>query len=372
MIAGLKSLGIEINQIQSSDPSVPDLLIKPGQMFGPAGIDVGNAGTVMRFLPPVSAFAKGLINFDGDPRSHERPVGPVIKAMEDLGILVNHNNQYRLPITINASGKVLGGKVEIDATNSSQFVSALMLIGARCENGLEIINIATTTPSLPHIDMTINCLADYGIKVESGEGSWKISQQEFKGIEKTIEPDLSNAAPFLAAAIITNGIITIRHWPKNTSQAGDKLREIFSQMGAEIELTDSGLTVTGTGKIKGIEIDLHEVGELTPSIAALASLASTPSHLKNIGHLRLHETDRLSALATEINALGGEVIEEKDNLIINPKPLRSGIFHTYDDHRMATAGAMLGLTIKDIQVENIETTKKTLPDFVGLWQSILN
>jgi 3-phosphoshikimate 1-carboxyvinyltransferase len=375
MVAGLRALGVSISELENNSSAVPDLVIEPAELFGPAGIDVGNAGTVMRFLPPVAALAKGLIHFDGDPRSHERPIAPVIKALEDLGATINHDGRYRLPMTINGGGKLSGGVLEIDASASSQFISSLMMIGAKCSNGLTIVNQGEKLPSLPHIEMTIAALADFGVQVETikinNKVSWRIEPTTFNGIEKIIEPDLSNAAPFMAAAIATEGEVIIKHWPSKTTQAGDSLREIFSEMGAKIEFVPDGLSVKGSGKIFGIDRDLHEVGELAPSIAALAALAQTPSHLRNIGHLRLHETDRLAAITREVNNLGGKVREEENSLYIEPAKLHGGIFHTYEDHRLATAGAIIGLLTPGVEVENIATTRKTIPDFPGLWNELL-
>ena len=372
MIAGLKAIGCAITQEPNGD-----LHITPGKFFGPASVDVGNAGTVMRFLPPVAALANGLIHFDGDARSHERPVGPVISALEELGVTIEHGNRYSLPVTINGSGTIKGGTLEIDASASSQFISALLLIGPVTQTGITIKDIGKTLPSLPHIEMTIAMLQTFGAKVESkisdsGRREWRVEPGELVGQDLIIEPDLSNAAPFMAAAMICGGEVVIADWPKKTAQPGDQLRNIFTQMGAKIEFVGSGLKIVGTGKIYGIDIDLHDVGELTPSIAAVAALADSPSSLHGIGHLRLHETDRLAALATELNALGGDVDEEESALHISPAPLHSGIFHTYDDHRLATAGAMIGLAIDGIDVENIATTQKTLPDFPGAWQEMLN
>jgi 3-phosphoshikimate 1-carboxyvinyltransferase len=371
MIAGLKAIGCAINQLPNGD-----LEIIPGKFFGPASIDVGNAGTVMRFLPPVAALANGLINFDGDPRSHERPLGPVISALEDLGISIEHGNRYSLPLTINGNGTIKGGVLEIDASASSQFISALLLIGPATQNGITVKHTGKTLPSLPHIEMTVAMLRQFGATVEvSDPGSafhqWRVLPGELTGLDLVIEPDLSNAAPFMAAAMICGGSVRITDWPKQTTQPGDQLRKIFSDMGALIEFQGNDLKITGTGSINGIDIDLHDVGELTPSIAAVAAMASTPSSLRGIAHLRLHETDRLSALATELNSLGADVDEEEGALHISPAPLHAGIFHSYEDHRLATAGAIIGLSVAGIEVENIATTQKTLPDFPGAWHEML-
>jgi 3-phosphoshikimate 1-carboxyvinyltransferase len=371
MVKGLQSLGCKIDEIKTEHGF--DYQITPQKLSGPTQIDVGNAGTVMRFLPPIASLATGLVHFDGDARSHERPLEPVIKALEQLGASIEHGNKYRLPLTINGSGEIKGGEVEVDASASSQFISALMLLGPATKNGLTIKNIGKTLPSMPHIEMTIQMLRQFGATVEVSENSWIVKAGDLLGQDLTIEPDLSNAAPFMAAAMICGGSVEIIDWPKSTSQPGDQLRDIFAKMGAKVEQSRDGLKISGSGNINGIDIDLHDVGELTPSIAAVAALASSPSTLRGIAHLRLHETDRLAALASEINNLGGDVTEGPGELLIKPaKLVASQIFKSYEDHRMATAGAIMGLAVKDLIVENIETTKKTLPDFPGMWQEMLN
>jgi 3-phosphoshikimate 1-carboxyvinyltransferase len=372
MAQGLRALGIEIEE--SIDAKGDEIWkVTPRPLYGPASIDVGNAGTVMRFLPPLAALARGLVHFDGDPRSHERPLGPVIAALEELGVSIDHKNRFALPLTINGSGKLKGGTVEIDASSSSQFVSALLLVGPAMEQGITIRHVGSSLPSQPHIDMTIAMLRQFGAQVDDSRSSeWRVEPGILQGQDLVIEPDLSNAAPFMSIALVCGGSLVIRDWPRKTTQPGDALRDIFTQMGGSVEFTTDGLKISGTGKIHGIDIDLHDVGELTPSIAALAALADSPSSLRGIGHLRLHETDRLAALTKEINGIGGKVSEEESALHFQPSTLHAGIFHTYDDHRLATAGAVIGLRVDGIDVENIETTRKTLPDFPGLWSSTLN
>jgi 3-phosphoshikimate 1-carboxyvinyltransferase len=367
MSAGLAALGISITG--SGDA----WQITPAPLRGPARVDVGNAGTVMRFLPPLAALAQGDISFDGDSRSYERPLGPVIKALEELGIEIDHGGRYSLPMVIKARGKIKGGALTIDASASSQFLSALLLVAPSMEEGITVTHRGGALPSMPHIEMTVAMLRDFGadVTVDSAAQSWSVKAGELHGRDLVIEPDLSNASPFLSIAMVCGGSITISDWPRATTQPGDQLRDIFTQMGATVELSDNGLTLTGGSSIHGIDIDLHDVGELTPSIAALAALADSPSHLRGIGHLRLHETDRLAALTREINSLGGNVVEEETALHITPAPLHAGVFHTYEDHRLATAGAVIGLVTPGIEVENVATTRKTLPDFPGLWNSLV-
>jgi len=364
MSAGLQAMGVSIDGIDDA------WTLTPAPLRGPAHIDVGNAGTVMRFLPPLAALAQGDISFDGDPRSYERPLGPVIKALEELGIAIEHEGRYSLPLVIKAKGAIPGGALTIDASASSQFLSALLLVAPSMTNGITVQHRGGSLPSMPHIDMTVQMLRDFGatVHVDKKAQSWKVEPGTLHGQDLVIEPDLSNASPFLSIAMVCGGSITIADWPKNTTQPGDQLREIFTQMGARVEFTSEGLTLTGGPAIHGIDIDLHDVGELTPSIAALAD---SPSHLRGIGHLRLHETDRLAALTREIKSLGGNVVEEETALHITPAPLHGGTFHTYEDHRLATAGAVIGLVVPDVLVENVATTRKTLPDFPGLWNSLV-
>jgi 3-phosphoshikimate 1-carboxyvinyltransferase len=375
MVAGLRALGVGIEEKTITTKGVEELAWKvtPGPLKGDVKIDVGNAGTVMRFLPPLAALATGDVAFDGDPRSYERPLGPVIKALEELGISIEHGGRYSLPMKLHGIGKIPGGALTIDASASSQFLSALLLVAPSFENGIVATHKGGLLPSMPHIEMTVDMLRSFGahLEVDAAAQSWSVKPGKLYGQELVIEPDLSNAAPFLSLAMVCGGSVTIADWPKVTTQPGDQLRSIFTQMGAKVSMDERGLTLTGTGVIHGIDIDLHDVGELTPSIAAVAALADSPSHLRGIAHLRLHETDRLAALTREINALGGNVVEEESALHINPAPLHGGVFHTYDDHRLATAGAVIGLVVPGIEVENIATTRKTLPDFPGLWSSLL-
>ncbi|MCI3932957.1 MULTISPECIES: 3-phosphoshikimate 1-carboxyvinyltransferase [unclassified Streptomyces] len=384
MAGALRAMGVGIEETVSSSSTAaggPDASgeawrVIPSGLHGPVTVDVGNAGTVMRFLPPVAALADGPIRFDGDPRSYERPLHGVIDALRALGARVDDDGRGALPLTVHGGGALDGGQVEIDASSSSQFVSALLLSGPRFNQGVEVRHVGSTLPSMPHIRMTVDMLRSAGAQVDTPEAGgepnvWRVTPGALLGRDLTIEPDLSNAQPFLAAALITGGRVTIPDWPTRTTQPGDALRQLFTEMGGSCELTEHGLTFTGSGSVHGIDADLSEVGELTPGIAAVAALADSPSTLRGVAHLRLHETDRLAALTKEINELGGDVTETADGLHIRPRKLHGGIFHTYDDHRMATAGAIIGLAVPGVQIENVATTAKTLPDFPDLWTGML-
>lgn len=372
MAEGLRRLGTRIDDVPGTSAFGADWFVHPHPLYGPAEIDCGLAGTVMRFLPPVAALARGSIRFDGDLRARERPMGPVVTALRDLGVRIDDDGSGRMPFTVHGTGRLRGGTVRIDASASSQFVSALLLIGARCTEGLVVTHVGPPIPSEPHVVMTVESLRDVGVVVDTEDAAtWRVEPGPMGALDVQVEPDLSNAAPFLAAAAVTGGRVTVPGWPQYTTQAGDALRDLLDQMGCDVTLDRDGLTVSGTGELYGVDADLHAAGELTPVVAALAALADSPSHLHGIAHLRGHETDRLAALAHEINALGGDVTETDDGLVIRPRPLHGGVFATYDDHRIATAAAVIGLRVPDLGVENVETTAKTLPGFAALWERTL-
>lgn len=365
MAAGLRAMGARVDEVGGN------WLVEPGTLHGPAEVDCGNAGTVMRFLPPVAALAQGSVRFDGDPRARQRPLAPVVRALTELGVSVESAGG-RLPVAVHGRGWVLGGRVEIDATQSSQFVSALLLAAPRFADALEVHHVGQRLPSRTHLTMTVTLLRQCGAIVENLDpNTWRVEPGPIRLGRHAIEPDLSNAAPFLAAAVVTGGEVTVPDWPLQTTQAGDALREILGRFGAQVTLTDEGLTVEGPERIQGVDLDLADVGELAPVVAAVAALAATPSRLRGIGHLRHHETDRLAALAAEISGLGGDVTETEDGLRITPKPLRGGAFRTYDDHRLATCAAVLGLVVPGVVLSDVTTTAKTLPTFVELWSGML-
>lgn len=335
-------------------------------------IDVGNAGTVMRFLPPVAALATGEVAFDGDRRARQRPLTPLLAGLRTLGVEIADQGRGALPLTVHARGRVPGGPVIVDASGSSQFVSGLLLAGARFDKGVEVRHEGPPLPSGPHVAMTVAMLCASGVDVDaSSPDVWRVRPGPVRGGEFEIEPDLSNAAPFAAAALVTSGRVRVRGWPDDTTQPGRALRDLLTAMGATTVSDSDGLTVRGTGRIHGIDADLHDVGELAPTLAAVAALAESPSRLRGIAHLRRHETDRLDALARELGALGGDVTQTADGLEIRPRPLHAGVFHAYDDHRIATAGAVLGLAVPGIEVDDIATTGKTLPGFTALWAEML-
>ncbi len=369
MAEALTALGAKV------DTSTADWLVTPGRFDVDAKVDCGLAGTVMRFVPPVAGLSTATVDFDGDPHMRNRPVGVVLDALRGLGMRIS-DAQGGLPFTVHGTGSVAGGTVVVDASNSSQFVSALLLAGARYSNGVEVRHVGDPVPSLPHIAMTVQMLREHGISVDDSEPDrWTVAPGVIAAVDHLIEPDLSNAAPFVALAAVTGGTVLIKDWPRSTTQGGDALREILIQMGCTVEFVDTpvpGLRITGPGALRGLDIDLHDVGELTPAVAALCALAQGPSRLRGVAHIRHHETDRLAALAGELNALGADVTETEDGLSLTPAPLHEGVFHTYADHRMAHAGVILAAGVPGIRVEDIDTTAKTFPDFADFWSDLLD
>jgi len=367
MVTALEALGTVV------DDDGGDWVVTPGPVRGSTAIHCGLAGTVMRFLPAVAALADGPVQFDGDASALARPMGPVLAALRSLGVRVEaHGEPGHLPFTVHGRGSLGGGNVDIDASASSQFVSGLLLTAARFERGLTLRHTGRTLPSLPHIEMTVAVLRAAGVEVDDSRPAiWQVSPGPIAGRDVRVEPDLSNAAPFLCAALVAGGSVRVPGWPAHTTQPGGLLPAILERMGAATRLDGDVLTVTGTGVVRGVDLDLHAAGEIAPTIAALATLADSPTRLRGIAHLRGHETDRLAALAAEITRIGGQAEQTSDGLVITPRPLTGGTWRTYEDHRMATAGALIGLRVPGIAVEDVATTAKTLPDFVGLWSGML-
>lgn len=374
MAAALRSLGAGVEEARSQGADSadgadsPDWIVTPGALLGSTRVDCGLAGTVMRFLPPVAALADGAVTFDGDAQARGRPMGPGLQALRDLGVRVDGD---ALPFTVRGRGAVRGGEVVLDASASSQFVSGLLLAGARFAEGLTVVHDGRPIPSAPHVTMTVAALRDAGIDVDdSAPDRWRVEPGTVHALDVQVEPDLSNAAAFLAGAMVTGGRVEVPGWPQHTTQAGDAIRDIFDAMGGEVVLSREGLVLTGPDRPEGLDVDLHDVGELTPVVAAVAALAGSPSWLRGIAHLRGHETDRLAALATELGRVGAVVEVLGDGLHIVPGPRRGARLRSYADHRMAMAAAVLGLAIPGVVLDDVATTDKTMPDFAHRWEAM--
>jgi 3-phosphoshikimate 1-carboxyvinyltransferase len=375
-IGALRALGVGI------DDRDTEVAVRPGtpEPGAAVSVDVGNAGTVMRFLPAAAALTPADVAFDGDPRARERPVGALLSALRSLGVSIDDGGRGALPFTVHGTGSVAGGAVTLDASGSSQLVSGLLLAAPRFTGGVRVRHSGPPVPSIPHIEMTMAMLRDAGASVEAGSSSggrpdsWRVAPARLNLGEFTVEPDLSNAGPFLAAALVTGGSVTIRDWPAESLQAADAILDVITRLGGSASRDARGLTVTGTGTINGIDADLRDIPELCLPLTSVAALASGPSTLTGVGHTRQQETDRLAAIAKEINALGGDVTELPDGLSVRPRPLQVAAghaFESYDDHRVVMAAAVLGLGVPGIEVLNVATVGKTFPDFTTLWEGLV-
>ena len=401
MIKALEALGARFESLETDSPFGPDLRVTPIDFSSAtprySTIDCGLAGTVMRFVPALAALLPGEFGFDGDAHARKRPMAPLLDGLRQLGVDVpcEGDQADALPFTVQSPGlaqhPVEGSAIPevcIDASASSQFVSAFLLVAPRLPQGLVIRHVGEAVPSVPHIEMTVETLRELGVRVESSpeQYTWVVHPGAIRGFEKTIEPDLSNAGPFLAAATVTGTSVTIPDWPApagdgqpGTTQGGDMWRELLPAVGATVSYSEKGLTVTGSPAVGGEReyvFDLARCGELAPTLAAICALLPARTELRGIAHLRGHETDRLKALRVEINRLGGSAHELDDGLVIDAPVQRAATnaavtVRTYEDHRMATFAAVLGLRVPGVVVENIATTAKTLPDFVGLWNNML-
>ena len=367
MAAALRSMGTRV------EDTGPDWTVRPGALHGPATVDCGLAGTVMRFVPPVAATADGPVTFDGDERARLRPMGPLLTALRRLGVHVRDDGTGHLPFTVRG-GDVRGGEVSVDASGSSQFVSGLLLAGCRYARGLRVVDVGPVLPSAPHVAMTLAMLEACGVPAgPAGDRAWMVEPAAPRGGERVVEPDVSNALPFAAAALATGGRTRIAGFPlRSRLQPVAEFRALLEALGARLSDDADGLLVDGSGGLRGTgELDLSAVGELVPVVAALAALAPGRTTIRGVAHLRGHETDRLRALATELGRLGGAVTETADGLDIGAATLHGGLFETYDDHRLATAAAVLGLAIPGIRVVDVATTGKTMPGFVAQWLEML-
>ncbi|WP_292975029.1 3-phosphoshikimate 1-carboxyvinyltransferase [Mycobacterium sp.] len=366
MIGALVALGLQVDG-PADELEVSGTIAPPAD----ARIDCGLAGTVLRFVPSLAALGLETVTFDGDEQARARPITPLLNALRGLGVDIDGDG---LPFRVRGAGKVAGGAVEIDASASSQFVSGLLLAGSSFADGLAVRHVGPSLPSAPHIAMTVAMLRQAGVHVDDTTANrWDIRPGPVAARHWHIEPDLSNAVPFIAAAVVSAGTVRITGWPTASIQPADTILGILAQLNCTVKRDDSYLEVQGPQSYSGFDVNLRDVGELTPSVAVLAALAApgSTSRLSGIAHLRGHETDRLAALSTEINRLGGDCRETADGLEITATPMRAGTWQSYADHRMATAGAIVGLRVDGVHVEDIETTAKTLPNFPSMWGDML-
>lgn len=367
----LQKLGVSF-----TSPTPGELVVHAPEQLTLAGkIDCGLAGTVMRFVPALAAFGQGSVVFDGDQEARHRPLEDLLTALEQLGAKVEYLGEAgKLPfrLTGRTPTDYMPVTVVLDSSATSQYLSALLLAAPAAPTSFGI-ELSGQPPSAAHIEMTEQMLIDQGVPVSrTGSSTYMASNHKPAGNPVRIEADLSNAGPFLAGALICGGQVRLENWPARSTQAGVEWADILPRFGGKVSQHGTDLVVTGPeSHWEGIDIDLSRVGELTPTVAALCALASSPSRLRGIAHLRGHETDRLAALVAELNRCGAAAKETDDGLIIQPSNLHPADFRAYADHRMATFGALMGLALPGSTVDDIACTSKTLPDFPERWEAML-
>lgn len=361
----LRTFGV---QIEDDDPD--RWVVTPPAGLRPGGdVDCGLAGTVARFVPPIAALADGTTGFHGDAAASARPVAPLLDGLVQCGALVSGT---ALPFAV--TGPVRGGAATIDASGSSQFVSGLLLAAARFPEGLRLRHAGPEpVPSRPYLNLTVANLRERGVVVdEPTADDWIVRPGPIAGADETVQPDLMNAAAFLAAALVSGGSVTVAGWPLVAGLPGTDLPRLLTRFGATTCIDHNGLTVTHPGGgWDGVELDLRSTSEVTPVMAVLAALAHSPSRITGVAHIRGHETDRLAALAAELTGLGCQVGELPDGLEITPRPLHAATWHCYADHRLAHAGALIGLAVPGVELDDIGSTSKTMPRFAEVWTGML-
>jgi 3-phosphoshikimate 1-carboxyvinyltransferase len=342
--------------------------VTPRPLARSAGeVDCGLAGTVARFVPPLAALGTAPVRFGGDPRMYERPMAPLLTALTQLGARVEG---AAVPMTV--TGPARGGSVVIDASTSSQLVSGLLLVGASLPQGIEVRHEGPPAVSAHHVSMTVAMLRESGVAVDASPERWVVAPGSVHAVDRIVEPDLSSASAFLAAAVATGGTVTIPGWPTTTTQPGALLPELLTSMGATYQIGPDGLVLKGSGEVHGLDADLRDAPELALTLAALAALADSPSRFTGIAHIRLQEADRLAAIATELGRLGARFEELPDGLAITPAPLHGNqVLDPHGDHRLAMAYAVVGLVVPGVRVQDIATTAKTVPDFPTLWAGLV-
>jgi 3-phosphoshikimate 1-carboxyvinyltransferase len=367
MADALRTLGADV-----ATPASGPWTVHPAAHAARGDVDCGLSGTVMRFVPPLAGLADAVVGFDGDPRARARPMAGLLDALRSLGVALTPGDAATLPFTVCGRGTVVGGTVEVDARESSQYVSGLLMAGCRFADGLTVHAIGAP-PSAPHITMTVETMRAAGLDVtQPAPTTWTVAPGIPTGGDVTVEPDLSNAAPFLAAAMVTGGSVRVPGWPHSTTQPSDELLHLLARLGAEATLDESVLTLRGPETMTGLgRTDMSSVGELVPTVVALAALADGQTTITGVAHLRGHETDRLAALTRALRGLGGTVTETHDGLHVTSTPLRAGTVATEGDHRMATFAAIIGLVVPGVEVDDVSVTTKTMPDFPHRWQAML-
>ena len=339
---------------------------------GDVEVFVGNAGTVARFLPPALALGPGPYTVDGVPRMRERPIRDLVDAMRRLGAAVDYTHEDgRFPLLVRGGG-LEGGETPVQGAGSSQFVSGLLMAApyARRTVNLDVRG----RERWPYVGITVEVMRHFGVEVGVSEGfrSLTVGPGVYRAREFEVEPDASAASYFMALAAVTGGRVRVPGLGSRSSQGDLRFAEVLGRMGCEVDLGEDAVEVRGPGRLRGVEVDMGAFSDTMMTLAAIAPFASTPTTITNVGHARHQETDRISAVATELGRLGVEVEEGRDGVRILPGPLRPAVIETYGDHRVAMAFAVAGLAAKSpvVTIRDPGCVTKTFPGYFDALESL--
>ena len=370
MSASLRKLGITIDadekratfDVHGNDGNIP---VSRAELY------IGNSGTTSRSLTAYVSLGHGTFVIDGDePMRRGRPISDLLDALTQIGVSARSQfNNGHLPVIVEANG-LEGGKTRLDASKSSQFLTALLLVAPYAKNDLEIEVLGDL--KTPYIDITLSVMEAFGVDVINEDyRSFRIqSGQYYQPCIYNIEPDASSASYFFAAAALTGGRVTVQHLHLDSTQGDIRFVHVLEQMGCRVDVSDIGITVTGPRRLKGIDVDMKALSDTVLTLAAIAPFADSKVTIRNIEHTRWQETDRIHAMVTELRKLGAPVVEHRDGLEISPAPITPAAIDTYDDHRVAMAFSLIGLKTPGIRINDPECVSKTFPTYFQVLEKL--
>jgi 3-phosphoshikimate 1-carboxyvinyltransferase len=367
LMDALVRLGIDV----SADSGLAEIHVR-GQsgLIGASGVDlfVGNAGTVARFLPPALALGRGPYTVDGVPRLRERPVADLVDAMRQLGAAVEYAGEDgRFPLTIKGGG-IPGGEARVAGSKSSQFVSGLLMAAPYAQAPVTLL--AKGREEWPYVGITVALMRAFGVDVDGGDGRFAVEPALYAARDYEVEPDASGASYFMAAAAVTGGRVTIPGLGSSSPQGDLRFAGVLGEMGCGVEIAPDYIEVQGPPRLRGVEVDMNAFSDTMMTLSAIAPFAEGPTTINNVAHTRLQETDRLSAVATELGRLGIETLTTSSSIRIIPTTVQPGVVRTYGDHRIAMAFAVTGLVASGVRIRDPGCVTKTFPDYFGRLESL--
>lgn len=370
MSTSLRKLGVGINTDEKR--ATFDVRGNGGNIpVSSAELYIGNSGTTSRSLTAYLSLGHGKYIVDGDePMRRSRPISDLLDALRQIGVSARSQfDNGHLPIIVDANG-LEGGKTRLDVSKSSQFLTALLLIAPCAKNGMEIEVIGKR--EMPYIDITLAVMEAFDVRVVNEDYRYFRVEggQQYQPRTYNIEPDASNASYFFAAAAITGGRVTVKHLHLDSAQGDIRFVNVLEQMGCQVSVSDTGITVTGPRQLKGIDVDMRAISDTSLTLAAIAPFADSKVTIRNIEHTRWQETDRIHAMVTELRKLGVPVVEHQDGLEISPTSITPAAIDTYEDHRMAMAFSLIGLKVPGIRINNPECVAKTFPHYFQVLQGL--